>query len=276
MSSSSAPATVDHSDADQSLSSCPHHAPRRIPLLSVSIALLVFKERTVKGGAMGKGLLGATFISPGEDGTVVDVIDERGYVDGARQLSTSKLREWKKLFGGEEQDELDDDELVNNNAEDQGSDEVDEVRTMRLQESVSEEGKHPLLLAMETVLQRKRIPKTRRRNNRFSSSSTQLARMSLLLTHQSRGSVGGLGESLFMFRLPTASNMAPSSQPLPAMIVPTQQQPYQNNTSQPQQYLLATSALFSFIYSPLTQSYFQCNHHHHHHQWPGVVRNHPP
>ncbi|KAM6492554.1 hypothetical protein JOM56_012278 [Amanita muscaria] len=103
MSSSSAPATVDHSDADQSLSSCPHHAPRRIPLLSVSIALLVFKvcawrfrpcvfskieilrkERAVKGGVMVKGLPGATFVSPGEDGTVIDVIDERSYVDGVK------------------------------------------------------------------------------------------------------------------------------------------------------------------------------------------------
>ncbi|KIL57571.1 hypothetical protein M378DRAFT_380775 [Amanita muscaria Koide BX008] len=84
--------------------------------------------------------------------------------------------------------------------------------------------------------------------------------MPLLLTQQSRGSVGGLGKSLFMFRLPTASNMSLSSRPLPAdqdvnMMVPTQQQPYQNNTSQPQQYLLATFALFSFVYSPLTQSY---------------------
>ncbi|KAM6492553.1 hypothetical protein JOM56_012277 [Amanita muscaria] len=84
--------------------------------------------------------------------------------------------------------------------------------------------------------------------------------MPLLLTQQSRGSVGGLGKSLFMFRLPTASNMSLSSRPLPAdqdvnMMVPTQQQPYQNNTSQPHQYLLATFALFSFVYSPLTQSY---------------------
>lgn len=45
-------------------------------------------------------------------------------------------------------DELDDDELDNNEVEDEDSDEDDKVRTVRLQESVSEEGKHPLLLAM--------------------------------------------------------------------------------------------------------------------------------
>lgn len=42
-------------------------------------------KRAVKGGIMVKGLPGATgIVTPGEDGTVIDVIDERGYVDGVK------------------------------------------------------------------------------------------------------------------------------------------------------------------------------------------------
>ncbi|KAM6492552.1 hypothetical protein JOM56_012276 [Amanita muscaria] len=50
--------------------------------------------------------------------------------------------------------------------------------------------------------------------------------------------------------------------------------PGEDGTPQPQKYLLATFALFSFFNSPLTQSYSSPSHHHH--QRPRVVLNHPP
>jgi len=58
------------------------------------------------------------------------------------------------------------------------------------------------------------------------------------------------------------------------MLATPQQQPYQS-TGAPQQYLLATFALFSFFNSPLTSSYSHSRHQDHHR--PGVVLNpHPP
>ncbi|KAM6492549.1 hypothetical protein JOM56_012273 [Amanita muscaria] len=225
---------------------------------------------------------------------LVDLIDERGYVDGvkvARKCSKANVlgkaveyikvlkrreqrlraeqtgkalvaglvggpallreweREWKERCGGEERDELDADELANNEAEAEDSDEEDEDED-------------------ESGCQRQEDATI------DWTASIQLAGMPPLLTHQPRGSVYSLGKSLLLFRLSRRRRICHRNLPADQdvnMMVPTQQQSYQ---SQPQQYLLATFALFSFFNSPLTQTYSSPSHHHH--QRPGVVLNHPP
>lgn len=59
------------------------------------------------------------------------------------------------------------------------------------------------------------------------------------------------------------------------MLSTPQQQPYQS-TGAPQQYLLATFALFSFFNSPLTSSSSYSRRHDHHHRAGVVLNPHPP
>ncbi|KIL55821.1 hypothetical protein M378DRAFT_28488 [Amanita muscaria Koide BX008] len=308
---------------------CRRHAPRRaIRLSSVESAqavpaLRVLEDRDssegkkikrdVKGGIMVKGLPGATgIVSPGEDGTVIDVIDERGYVDSvkvARKCSKANVlgkaveyikvreqrlraeqtglralvgglvggpallreweREWKDRFGGEERDKLDADELANNEAEDEDSDEDDE-------DEDGENGrkrKRGRVASSATNLNgaaKKADAKDKKTQQSTVQQQSGNATPSDAPAKRKRGRPRKVPAPVPP--VSTASNM--SSQPLPAdqdvnMMVPTQQQPYQ-----PQQYLLATFALFSFFNSPLTQGYSSPSHHHH--QRPGVVLNHPP
>ncbi|KIL57564.1 hypothetical protein M378DRAFT_27930 [Amanita muscaria Koide BX008] len=279
-------------------------------------------KRAVKGGIMVKGLPGATgIVSPGEDGTVIDVIDERGYVDGvkvARKCSKANVlgkaveyikvlkrreqrlraeqtglralvaglvggpallreweREWKDRFGGEERDELDADELANNEAEDEDTDEDDEdedgeTGRKRKRGRVTSSAATNVNGAAKKADAKDK--KTQQSTGQQQHPASGNATPSDAPAKRKRGRPRKVPAPVPP--VSTASNMSSSSQPLPAdqdvnMMVPTQQQPYQ-----PQQYLLATFALFSFFNSPLTQGYSSPSHHHH--QRPGVVLNHPP
>ncbi|KAF8626697.1 hypothetical protein AX15_004733 [Amanita polypyramis BW_CC] len=280
-------------------------------------------KRALKGGIVVQGVPGATgIVTPGEGGTVIDVIDERGYVDGvkiARKCSKANVlgkaveyikvlkrrehrlkaeqaglktlisglvggtallreweKEWKERFGGEERDELDADELANNEVEDEDSDEDDE----------DEEG--------ETGRKRKRGKLA------LSGGSNGAGKRDKNSQPVAAQPTNGPGESaapdapvkrkrgrprkapLPVPPISTSSNIAPQRSPVTMdqdvnMLVTPQQQPYQNTGahSQPQQYLLATFALFSFFNSPLTSSYPPSRQHGHHRA--GVVLNpHPP
>ncbi|KAF8341905.1 hypothetical protein F5887DRAFT_1076283 [Amanita rubescens] len=246
-------------------------------------------KRALKGGITVQGVPGATGImTPGEDGTVIDVIDERGYVDGvkvARKCSKANVlgkaveyikvlkrrehrlraehaglktlisglvggpallreweREWKERFGGEEKDELGADEIANNDAEDEDSDDEDE----------DEEG--------ETGRKRKRGKvaspagnggaKKDKKSPGAPQQTSENATTADAPAKRKRGRPRKVPVPI------PPSNIAPqhpsASQDVNMLATP-QQQPYQS-TGAPQQYLLATFALFSFFNSPLTSS----------------------
>ena len=267
-------------------------------------------KRALKGGITVQGVPGATGImTPGEGGTVIDVIDERGYVDGvkvARKCSKANVlgkaveyikvlkrrehrlraehaglktlvsglvggpallreweREWKERFGGEERDELGADEIANNDAEDEDSDEEDD----------DEEG--------ESGRKRKRgkvaSPAAGGGAKKDKKSPGAPQPTSETATAPAKRKRGRPRKVAVPVPPTSTSNIAlqhPSASQDVNMLATPQQQPYQS-TGAPQQYLLATFALFSFFNSPLTSSYTHSRHQDHHR--PGVVLNpHPP
>ena len=268
-------------------------------------------KRALKGGITVQGAPGATgILSPGEDGTVIDVIDERGYVDGvkvARKCSKANVlgkaveyikvlkrrehrlraeqsglrtlvsglvggpallreweKEWKERFGGDERDELGADEIANNDAEDEDSEEEDE----------DEDG--------ETGRKRKRgklaspgATKKDKKSPVIPQSTTENATTSDPPAKRKRGRPRKVPVPI-----PPASTSSPALQPSPVsqdvnMLSTPQQQPYQS-TGVPQQYLLATFALFSFFNSPLTSRSSHSRQHDHHHRAGVVLNPHPP
>lgn len=263
-------------------------------------------KRALKGGITVQGVPGATgILTPGEDGTVIDVIDERGYVDGvkvARKCSKANVlgkaveyikvlkrrelrlraehaglktlvsglvggpallreweKEWKERFGGEERDELGADEMANN--EDEDSEEEDE----------DEDG--------ETGRKRKRgkvvSPSAAKKDKK--SPAPQPTSESAASDAPAKRKRGRPRKVPVPIPSASASSLALQRSPVTQdvnMLATPQQQPYQS-TGAPQQYLLATFALFSFFNSPLTSSYSHSRQHDHHHRT-GVVLNHPP
>ncbi|KAK2465598.1 hypothetical protein APHAL10511_002490 [Amanita phalloides] len=262
-------------------------------------------KRALKGGITVQGVPGATgILTPAEDGTVIDVIDERGYVDGvkvARKCSKANvlgkaveyikvlkrrehrlraeqgglktlisglvggpalLREWEKewrdRFGGEEKDELGADEMASNEVEDEDSDEDEE----------DDDG--------ETGRKRKRgrvasnVGAAKKDKKSQSTAGDNAAPDAPAKRKRGRPRKVPIPSPSI-----TASNpgppLSPAEQDVNMLVTPLQQQ--HQNTGAPQQYLLATFALFSFFNSPLTSHSRQRDHHQHR---AGVVLNHPP
>ena len=272
-------------------------------------------KKNVKGGVVVKGF--GIGIIDSEDGSVMDVIDERGFVDGvkvARKCSKANVlgkaveyirvlkkrehrlraeqaglksligglvggpalveeweREWKMKFGGEEQDEVE--------GEDEDGDDED---------SEDEEGEEEELSGKK----RKRA-KTSPTPKASSAAATNKSASSPAV-----GSNDPVPEKRKRGRprkvLPSTAivPVAPRSSDQPILLtkqdetMQQQQSPLFNETTQwlqqqhqqpqPQQFLLAVFALFSFFNSPLTSSYSVKQDHPHSHT--GTVLNalHPP
>jgi Helix-loop-helix DNA-binding domain len=265
-------------------------------------------KKNVKGGVVVKG--SGIGIIESEDGSVIDVIDERGFVDGvkvARKCSKANVlgkaveyirvlkkrehrlkveqaglktlicglvggpalveeweREWRAKFGGEEQDEVDGED---EEGDDDDSD--DEEREEREDES-GKKRKRPKTSPAPKVTANKatkkpvaplvplandQVPEKRKRGRPrkvLPSTVSVASRAPALSDHQ----------------------MSPTKQD--EMIQPPT--PFSNESQhqqlQPQQFLLAVFALFSFFNSPLTSSSVRHDHHSH----TGTVLNalHPP
>ena len=268
-------------------------------------------KRALKGGITVQGVPGATgILTPGEDGTVIDVIDERGYVDGvkvARKCSKANVlgkaveyikvlkrrelrlraeqsglrtlvsglvggpallreweKEWKERFGGEERDELGADEIANNDAEDEDSEEEDEDEDGE----TGRKRKRGKLASPGAAKKDKKSPVVPQPASENATTSDPPAK-------RKRGRPRKVPVPT-----PPASTSSPALQPSPVsqdvnMLSTPQQQPYQS-TGAPQQYLLATFALFSFFNSPLTSSSSYSRRHDHHHRAGVVLNPHPP
>jgi hypothetical protein len=246
-------------------------------------------KKNVKGSVFVKG--SGISIPDSEDGTVIDVIDERGFVDGvkvARKCSKANVlgkaveyirvlkkrenrlkaeqaglktlvaglvggpallkeweREWKQRFGGEEKDEVEGDDVE---GDDEDSDEEDGDEG---DEELGRKRKRPKFpgVAKKAVAERK--------------TSTPAT-----------GGDSGVPEKRKRGRprkvVPPPATVATVASPLPPLpqtqplngqdetMLSSQEQwmqvHQQQQQSQPQEYLLAVFALFSFFNSPLTSS----------------------
>ena len=261
-------------------------------------------KQDVKGSGIG--------VIESEDGSVIDVIDERGFVDGvkvARKCSKANVlrkaveyirvlkkrehrlkaehaglktlisglvggpalvkeweREWKAKFGGEEQDEVEgeDEEGDDEDSEDEdGEDGEEESRKKRKRPKISPVPKVPVDKTAKkpaspiVTLANDQVPEKRKRGRprKILPSTAPIApRVTASPEHQNLSTMQD-------------TTMHPTSFSSESQWV--QQQP------QPQQFLLAVFALFSFFNSPLTSSLARHDHHYSH---TGTVLNalHPP
>ena len=265
-------------------------------------------KKNVKGGVVVKGY--GIGIIDSEDGSVIDVIDERGFVDGvkvARKCSKANVlgkaveyirvlkkrehrlraeqaglksligglvggpalveeweREWKIKFGGEEQDEV----------EGEGDDGDDE-------DSEDDEGEEEELGKKRKRAKTSPVPKVSADRAMKKSVSPGVVSSDQVPEKRKRGRPRKV--------LPSTVPVAPRATTSPdhALLLTKQDetiQPSFTNESQwlqhqqpqPQQFLLAVFALFSFFNSPLTSSSSVRQDHHHSHT--GTVLNalHPP
>ena len=246
-------------------------------------------KKNVKGGVFVKG--SGINIPDSEDGTVIDVIDERGFVDGvkvARKCSKANVlgkaveyirvlkkrenrlkaeqaglktlvaglvggpallkeweREWKQRFGGEEKDEVEGDDVE---GDDEESDEEDGDEG---DEELGRKRKRPKFpgLPKKAVVERK-------------TSTPAMGGDSGVPEKRKRGRPRKVvpPPATAATVVPPLAPL-PQSQPLNAQdqtMLSSQEQwiqvHQQQQQSQPQQYLLAVFALFSFFNSPLTSS----------------------
>jgi len=268
-------------------------------------------KKNVKGGVIVKG--SGIGIIESENGSVIDVIDERGFVDGvkvARKCSKANVlgkaveyirvlkkrehrlkaehaglktligglvggpalvkeweREWKTKFGGEEQDEVEgeDEEGDDEDSEDEeGEEGEEESGKKRKRPKISPAPKKASvdkatkkLVPPVVVLASDQVPEKRKRGRprKVLPSTVTVAPMATVSPeHQNSSTMQD-------------ETMHPPS---------NQSQWVQQQQSQPQHFLLAVFALFSFFNSPLTSS--PSVRHDHHHSHTGTVLNvlHPP
>ena len=258
-------------------------------------------KKNVKGGVVVKGF--GIGIIDSEDGSVVDVIDERGFVDGvkvARKCSKANVlgkaveyirvlkkrehrlraeqaglksligglvggpalveeweREWKIKFGGEEQDEVEGEEDGDDEDSEDDDGEEEELGKKRKRAKTSPIPKAMKKSVSPVAVSNDQVPEKRKR---------------------------GRPRKVLPSTVPIAPKVttSPDQQILPTKQDETIQQPPLTNESQwlqhqqpqPQQFLLAVFALFSFFNSPLTSSSSQGHHDSH----TGTVLNtlHPP
>ena len=269
-------------------------------------------KKNVKGGVVVKG--SGIGIIESEDGSVVDVIDERGFVDGvkvARKCSKANVlgkaveyirvlkkrehrlkaehaglktlisglvggpalvkeweREWKAKFGGEEQDEVEgeDEEGEEDDSEDEEGEEGDEESgKKRKRPKVSPAPKVFIDKATKkpappvVVLGSDQAPEKRKRGRPRKALPS---------------SVSVPPETIASSEHQNSPNMQDETMHPPASF--SESQWVQQQQAQPQQFLLAVFALFSFFNSPLTSSSSVRNDHHYSHT--GIVLNalHPP
>jgi len=250
-------------------------------------------KKNVKGGVVVKGT--GIGIIESEDGSVVDVIDERGFVDGvkvARKCSKANVlgkaveyirvlkkreqrlkaeqaglktlvsglvggpalvreweKEWRAKFGGEEKDEVEGDE------EDGDDDDSDDEDGEDGDEEAGKKRKRPKLSASGP---KKPIEKKEKKP----------AAPPVLSTDGSGNTVPEKrkrGRPRKILPPPVVLNsISADIKQDEVMHPPTPGQWAQQQQSQPQQYLLAVFALFSFFNSPLTSSPNMGNNYHHH------------
>lgn len=263
-------------------------------------------KKNVKGGVIVKG--SGMGIIESEDGSVIDVIDERGFVDGvkvARKCSKANVlgkaveyirvlkkrehrlkaeqaglksligglvggpalvkeweREWRSKFGGEEQDEVEgvDEEGDDEDSDDEEGDGDEESGKKRKRPKTSPSLKVSVDKAKKPVgpvvaLANDQVPEKRKR---------------------------GRPRKVLPSTAAVASRAPADHQILPTKQDETMQAPFssesqwvQHQQPQPQQFLLAVFALFSFFNSPLTSSSVGHGNHQSH---TGTVLNalHPP
>ena len=255
-------------------------------------------------------LKGAGIGIDGEDGTI-DVIDERGFVDGvkvARKCSKAnvlgkaveyirvlKKREnrlkaeqaglkalicglvggpallkewetrWRERFGGEEKDEVEGEEAEEFDSDDEeGEDGDEEVGKKRKRPKTSPSAP---LVKKSPVVERK-------------PPITPPASVANVITQLGGTAPGAAGAPEKRKRgrprkvpiaPPPVATMVPQ-QAAPSQDVLMTHEPVEHQHQQPQQYLLAVFALFSFFNSPLTSSFTSSSPHHH----TGAVLTNPP
>ena len=257
-------------------------------------------KKNIKGGVIVKGA-GIGIECP-EDGSVVDVIDERGFVDGvkvARKCSKANVlgkaveyirvlkkreqrlkaeqaglkallaglvggpalireweRQWRTKFGGEEKDEVegDDEEGDDDESEDEDGDDCDEeggrkrkrtkvssassLTAKKLAEKKEKKPSPPVVLLTSDVS----VPEKRKRGRPRKVHPAPATIHPVAIPPQKEGAI-------------------PQDELMPSEGTAQWQQPPQ---PQPQQFLLAVFALFSFFNSPLTNSMGGHDHTHHH------------
>jgi len=269
-------------------------------------------KKNLKGGVVMKGT--GIGIVDNEDGTIVDVIDERGFVDGvkvARKCSKANVlgkaveyirvlkrreqrlkaeqaglkslvsglvggaalvreweKEWRTKFGGEEKDEVEgeDEEGDDEDSEDEDGEDDDEVGKKRKRTKSSNTGTtkktaekkkptvSPVVLLTGGVDQSGGAAPEKRKRGRprkVLPPAVTLAPVS-----------GASSQEMLHDSVMQDGTFSPSSSP----------ESWIQQQSQPQQYLLAVFALFSFFNSPLTSSYSGAGHKSH----AGVVLNSVP
>ena len=266
-------------------------------------------KKNVKGSVLIKG--SGNVIIEGEDGTVVDIIDERGFVDGvkvARKCSKANVlgkaveyirvlkkreqrlkaeqaglktlvsglvggpalvreweKEWKAKFGGEEKDEVegDDEEGDEEDTEDEEGDDGDDEPGRKRKRAKVAASAFP---AKKPAEKKKQAP--------------------VLLVP---GNDSGIPEKRKRGRprkvLPPPAAFAGEQDEVmqpPTAFTPTHQQLHewaaqqQQLQPQPQQFLLAVFALFSFFNSPLTSSWSSAASNHGPHTGTVLTAAHPP
>ena len=267
-------------------------------------------KKNVKGSVLIKG--SGNVIIEGEDGTVVDIIDERGFVDGvkvARKCSKANVlgkaveyirvlkkreqrlkaeqaglktlvsglvggpalvreweREWKAKFGGEEKDEVEgeDEEGDEEDSEDEEGDDGDDepgrkrkrakmaASALPAKKPAEKKKPSPVLLVPGND---SGIPEKRKRGRPRKVLPPPVA---------------FAGEQDEVMQPPTAFTPTQHQQLHEWAAQQQQLQP------QPQQFLLAVFALFSFFNSPLTSSWSSASSNHGSHTGTVLTAAHPP
>ncbi|KAF8970448.1 hypothetical protein BDZ97DRAFT_1914739 [Flammula alnicola] len=294
----------------------------RIQSLRMAVpALRVLEDREGNGKKIKKNVKGSVIIKSAggsnvdsEDGSAVDVIDERGFVDGvkvARKCSKANVlgkaveyirvlkkreqrlkaeqaglktliaglvggpalvreweKEWRAKFGGEENDEVegDDEEADDDDSDEEDGEDGDEERKRKRpklssasasKKSTEKEKKKPAapVMLVSSDPGGAAMPEKRKRGRPRKILPPPVTVAPVAPT------------------APEASVQDEVMQPPITAFSATQQQWTQQQT-QPQQFLLAVFALFSFFNSPLTSS--SPLHHPHHHTGTVLTSVHPP
>jgi len=249
-------------------------------------------KKNVKGGVVVKGT--GIGIIESEDGSVVDVIDERGFVDGvkvARKCSKANVlgkaveyirvlkkreqrlkaeqaglktlisglvggpalvreweKEWRAKFGGEEKDEVEgeDEEADDDDSEDEDGEDGDE--------EAGKKRKRPKLAP--SSVPKKPVEKKEKKPAPPPPVMTSDAAGNLVPEKRKRGRPRKI--------LPPPVNLNAVAPAVEVKQDEVMQPPqWTQQQTQPQQFLLAVFAIFSFFNSPLTSS-SSMNHNYHH------------
>ncbi|KAF9057131.1 hypothetical protein BJ165DRAFT_1418589 [Panaeolus papilionaceus] len=273
-------------------------------------------KKNVKGGIMVKGA--GIGIIDSEDGSVVDIIDDRGFVDGvkvARKCSKANVlgkaveyirvlkkremrlkaeqaglkalvqglvggpalireweKEWKAKFGGEERDEVEgeDEEGDDEDSEDEEGEDDEEGGRKRKRAKVVSTGQKKVETGA-TVKKEKKSPSS-------SAASVVVVANEQGLTVAPEKRKRGRPRKV----LPPPVTLAPVAGATQDQVMHDQTmmqgfpQQQWGQQSQPQQFLLAVFAVFSFFNSPLTSSFTSGSASSAHHHTGTVLSAHPP